>query len=157
MLQTRARGGGGVRRDELRVGQLAQNKLRRAKVNRRHLVDFVHLAARQQHEHGRIRRQFQAFARGGFVGLHRQRLRQRMPYKQRLAARRFIQRRFHRKQTQHLVHLLHNLVHPLAFPCPHRWRNIMHGGNTRRFKLRRHAQIEIGRVNAHKHRRANLL
>ena len=33
----------------------------------------------------------------------------------------------------------------------------MHGGDARRFKLRRHAQIEIGRVNAHKHGRADLL
>ena|GEM_PF-4871827 len=33
----------------------------------------------------------------------------------------------------------------------------MYGGDARRFKLRCHAEIEIGRVNAHKHRRANLL
>ena len=90
MLQTRAGGGGGIGRDKLRVGQLAQNKLRRAKVNRRHLVDFVHLAARQQHKHGRVRRQFQAFTRSGFVGLHWQRLRQRMPHKQCFAARRLV-------------------------------------------------------------------
>ena len=32
----------------------------------------------------------------------------------------------------------------------------MHGGNVRRFELLRHAQIKIGRINAHKHRRTKL-
>ena len=33
----------------------------------------------------------------------------------------------------------------------------MHGGDARRFELLCHAEIEIGRVNAHKHIGADLL
>ena len=133
------------------VGQFAQNQPGSLQKNGRHIVDFADAAARQYREHRAVFVQFQAGAGGGFIGFHGQFLCQRMPHKQRVATFLTVQFGFHRKQAQHLIDLPHDFLHAAAFPCPHRRRNIMHGGNAGGFELFGHAQIEIGRVNADKH------
>ena len=151
MLQAFACSGGGIRRNELGVGQFAQNQPGSLQKNGRHIVDFADAAARQYRKHGAAFVQFQARAGGGFVGLHGQFLCQRMPHKQRVAAFLTVQFRLHRKQAQYLIDLPHDFLHAAAFPCPHGRGNIMHGGNAGGFELFGHAQIEIGRINADKH------
>lgn len=96
----RWRGGGGIRRNELGVGQFAQNQPGSLQKNGRHIVDFADAAARQYREHGAVFVQFQAEARAAaFVGLHGQCLRQQVPHKQRVAAFLTVQFWLHRKQA----------------------------------------------------------
>ena len=59
---------------------------------------------------------------------------------------------FKRKQRKHAVHRLLNLVDTLAAPGPDRRTDIMNRGDARLFERQLQIEIEVGRVDAYKHR-----
>ena len=155
--QAYARGGSGHGQQKAGARIALQQQFGGAEKKRRHIIDFAHAAAGHQGKHGFPQIDFHLQPRGFLIGIQRQRLRHRVADKFGLPARFAVKRRFHRKQAQHFIHLMHNGVDPFAPPRPHRRAHIMQGGNAGFFQLFGHAQIKIGRINAHKHIGADAL